>query len=238
MPEAISTAEGCGRTLPGGSLTRPIVEGNEQRWLFCGTSLEIVSWRCLTKSRQLTPERQLPWNEVTFAHTGCFRLHAGDRTHLIDGASVALLHAGIPFRTSQAEAKDPADAIMDLVVADQARTTNINFIMDERDVRAALASPLVSLGTDAAGMAEDGIFSQERSHPRAWASTARILGHYVRDEKLLTLEEAVRGQRPAGGRRRQDHRRTSRPAAPGARLRATALRPAPDSRSRRAWVPH
>ncbi len=93
---------------------------------------------------------------------------------------------------AQAEGKDPADAIMDLVAADQARTTNINFIMDERDVRAALASPLVSLGTDAAGMAEDGIFSRERSHPRAWASTARILGRYVRDEKLLTLEEAVR----------------------------------------------
>jgi N-acyl-D-amino-acid deacylase len=93
---------------------------------------------------------------------------------------------------AEAEGKDPADAIMDLVVADQARTTNINFIMDEQDVRAALASPLISLGTDAAGMAEDGIFSQERSHPRAWASTARILGRYVRDEKLLTLEEAVR----------------------------------------------
>jgi len=100
MPEAISTAVGPGRTLPGGSATRPVVEGNEQRWLFCGASLEIVSWRCLTMSKQLTPERQLPWNEVTFAHTGCFRLHAGDRTHLIDGASVALLHAGIPFRTS------------------------------------------------------------------------------------------------------------------------------------------
>jgi len=93
---------------------------------------------------------------------------------------------------ARAEGKDPVDAIMDLVVADQGRTTNINFIMDEQDVRAALASPLVSLGTDAAGMAEDGIFSQERSHPRAWASTARILGRYVRDEKLLTLEEAVR----------------------------------------------
>ena len=76
---------------------------------------------------------------------------------------------------AQAEGKDPADAIMDLVVADQARTTNINFIMDEQDVRAALASPLVSLGTDAAGMAEDGIFSRERSHPRAWASTGTVL---------------------------------------------------------------
>jgi N-acyl-D-amino-acid deacylase len=93
---------------------------------------------------------------------------------------------------AQAEGKDPVDVIMDLVEADQGRTTNINFIMDEQDVRAALRDPLVAMGTDAAGMAEDGIFSQERSHPRAWASTARILGRYVRDEKLLPLEEAVR----------------------------------------------
>jgi AraC-like DNA-binding protein len=83
-----------------GSPARLNLEGNDQRWLFRGASLEIVSWRCLAIDQQLTPERHMPWNEVTFAHAGSFRLHAGDRTHLIDGASVALLNAGIPFRTS------------------------------------------------------------------------------------------------------------------------------------------
>ncbi len=90
------------------------------------------------------------------------------------------------------EKKDPLDALMDIVVADHAHTGNIIFIMDEADVKLALRHPLVSLGTDYGAMAEDGILSQEKSHPRAWASTARILGHYVRDEKLLPLEEAVR----------------------------------------------
>jgi N-acyl-D-amino-acid deacylase len=90
------------------------------------------------------------------------------------------------------EKKDPRDALIDLVVADHANTACIIFMMDENDVRTALQSPLVAFCTDSGAGATDGIFSQEKSHPRGWASTARILGHYVRDEKLLRLEEAVR----------------------------------------------
>ena len=90
------------------------------------------------------------------------------------------------------EKKDPRDAVMDIVIADRANTICIIFIMDENDVRAALKSPLVSFGTDSGAGATDGILSKEKSHPRGWASTARILGRYVRDEKLLRLEEAVR----------------------------------------------
>ncbi len=88
--------------------------------------------------------------------------------------------------------KDPRDALIDLVIADRANTGCIIFMMDEDDVRLALKSPLVAFCTDSGAGATDGIFSQEKSHPRGWASTARILGHYVRDEKLLPLEEAVR----------------------------------------------
>jgi N-acyl-D-amino-acid deacylase len=91
-----------------------------------------------------------------------------------------------------AEGKDPVDVIMDLVIADHANTANIIFIMDDQDVRTALRHPLVSLGTDSGAEAVDGIFGAEKSHPRAWASAPRILGHYVRDEKLMPLEEAVR----------------------------------------------
>jgi N-acyl-D-aspartate/D-glutamate deacylase len=88
--------------------------------------------------------------------------------------------------------KDPIDALMDIVIADKANSSNIIFMMDENDVRAALKSRLVAFCTDSGASAEDGIFSQEKSHPRGWASTAQILGKYVRDEKLLPLEEAVR----------------------------------------------
>ncbi len=90
------------------------------------------------------------------------------------------------------EKKDPRDALIDLVVADRANTACIIFMMDEDDVRTALRSPLVAFCTDSGAGATDGIFSEEKSHPRGWASTARILGHYVRDEKLIRLEEAVR----------------------------------------------
>ncbi len=93
---------------------------------------------------------------------------------------------------AKAEGKDEVDVIMDLVIADRAHTANIVFIMDDRDVRTALADRLVALCTDSNAEAVDGILGQEKSHPRAWASAPRILGHYVRDEKVLTLEEAVR----------------------------------------------
>ena len=89
-------------------------------------------------------------------------------------------------------AKDPFEALVDTVIADRGNTTRVTFGMSEEDVRAALAHPLVSFCTDSPAMAEDGIFSKERSHPRAWGSAARVLGKYVREEKLLSLEEAIR----------------------------------------------
>ncbi|MDL2716245.1 MAG: amidohydrolase family protein [Acidobacteriota bacterium] len=88
--------------------------------------------------------------------------------------------------------KDPRDALMDIVLQDRANSFCILFMMSEEDVRTALKDPTVAFCTDSGAAATDGIFSEEKSHPRAWGSTARILGTYVRDEKLLSLEEAVR----------------------------------------------
>ena len=88
--------------------------------------------------------------------------------------------------------KDPRDVVMDFVIADRAQSGVIISIMTEADVRLALTDPLVSVGTDAGARAEDGPLSESRSHPRAWGLFPRILGHYVRDEHLLTLEEAIR----------------------------------------------
>jgi dihydroorotase/N-acyl-D-amino-acid deacylase len=87
---------------------------------------------------------------------------------------------------------DPRDAVMDLVIADAGNSSCVTSIMSEDDVRAALRHPLVSICTDSGAMAEDGPLSDTRSHPRAWGTFARILGRYVREEKVLTLEEAVR----------------------------------------------
>ncbi|PYV18189.1 MAG: dihydroorotase [Acidobacteria bacterium] len=91
-----------------------------------------------------------------------------------------------------AEKKDPRDVVIGIVRADRANCNCILAIMDERDVRAALAHPLVSFCTDSPAKAADGPLSHETSHPRGWGSAARILGHYVREEKVLRLEEAVR----------------------------------------------
>jgi dihydroorotase/N-acyl-D-amino-acid deacylase len=88
--------------------------------------------------------------------------------------------------------KDPRDVVMDLVVADKGRSDVIISIMQEADVRTALASPLIAIGTDSGARAEDGPLAGSKSHPRGWGSFPRILGRYVREERLLTLEEAVR----------------------------------------------
>lgn len=92
----------------------------------------------------------------------------------------------------QAMDKDPRDALMDLVLADRGQTSCIIAIMTEEDVRTALRHPLMSIDTDSGAKAEDGPLAESKSHPRAWGTFARILGRYVREEKLLTLEEAIR----------------------------------------------
>jgi N-acyl-D-amino-acid deacylase len=88
--------------------------------------------------------------------------------------------------------KDPRDVVMDFVAADGGNSACITAIMSEEDVKTALRHPLVAIDTDSSAQAEDGPLSKSRSHPRAWGTFARILGKYVRDEHVLTLEEAVR----------------------------------------------
>jgi len=95
-------------------------------------------------------------------------------------------------RIAEEEKKDPRDVVIDIVRADRANASCILSIMDDRDVRAALAHPLISFGTDSPAKAIDGPLSHETSHPRGWGSASRILGYYVREQKVLRLEEAVR----------------------------------------------
>lgn len=92
----------------------------------------------------------------------------------------------------KAMSRDPRDALMDLVVADRGETGCIIAIMSEDDVRTAVRHPLVSFGSDSGARAEDGKLSESKSHPRAWGTFTRVLAKYVREERLLSLEEAVR----------------------------------------------
>ncbi len=88
--------------------------------------------------------------------------------------------------------KDPRDVVMDFVIVDKGQSSCVTSIMNEDDVRTALRNPFVSICTDSEARAEDGPLSESKSHPRAWGTFPRILGKYVRDEKLLRLEEAIR----------------------------------------------
>lgn len=88
--------------------------------------------------------------------------------------------------------KHPVDAMIDLLIADSARTSAIFFSMNEEDVRMAMAQSWVSFCTDGGQRAADGPLSEGKPHPRAYGSFPRILGNYVREIKLFALEDAVR----------------------------------------------
>ena len=87
--------------------------------------------------------------------------------------------------------KDPLDALFDFILADHGQTGAIYFMMSEDDMRLAMQAPFVSFCTDSGARATDGPLAGSKSHPRGWGSYPRILGHYVRDEKLLSLEAAI-----------------------------------------------
>lgn len=89
--------------------------------------------------------------------------------------------------------KPPAEALIDLVAQDRANIGVARFGMSEEDVRLGLSQPWVAMDTDYGAMALDGPFAAEGSaHPRAFGTAPRMLGHYARDEKLFSVEEAVR----------------------------------------------
>jgi dihydroorotase/N-acyl-D-amino-acid deacylase len=87
---------------------------------------------------------------------------------------------------------DPIDALLDLLIEDQGYTYVAVFGMSEADVALALQQPWVSINNDSQGTAPDGILGQEHPHPRAYGTFPRILRKYVREEKRLTLEDAIR----------------------------------------------
>jgi len=88
--------------------------------------------------------------------------------------------------------KDPMDALFDLLVDDNAATGVAVFGMSEADVVLALQQPWVSFDNDSSGTSPEGILGQEHPHPRAYGTFPRILRKYVREEKKLTLEDAIR----------------------------------------------
>ena len=88
--------------------------------------------------------------------------------------------------------KDPVETLMDLIAEDESRIDSIYFLMSEENVKKELAKPWISFGSDEASQAPEGVFLKSNPHPRAYGNFARVLGKYSRDEKVITLPEAVR----------------------------------------------
>jgi N-acyl-D-amino-acid deacylase len=88
--------------------------------------------------------------------------------------------------------KSPEETAMDLVVEDGSRVSTIYFLMSEDNVGRQMTIPWVSFGSDAEAPAPEGVFLKSSTHPRAYGNFSRVLGRYVRDEKIIPMEEAVR----------------------------------------------
>jgi hypothetical protein len=94
----------------------------------------------------------------------------------------------------------PEEAAMDLVAEDETRVGTVYFLMSEDEVRRKVALPYMNFGSDGAALSAEGVFLKSGAHPRAYGNFARVLGRYVRDEKLIKLEDAI-------------HRLTGQPAS-------------------------
>lgn len=88
--------------------------------------------------------------------------------------------------------KSPEETAMDLVIADSTRVSTAYFMMSEENIKRQIALPYLSFGSDAESPATEGVFLKSSTHPRAYGNVARLLGKYVRDEKVIPLEEAIR----------------------------------------------
>lgn len=88
--------------------------------------------------------------------------------------------------------QSPQETAMDLIIEDDSRVDTVYFMMSEENVRKQIALPWLSFGSDAESAAPEGVFLNSNPHPRAYGNFARLLGKYVREEKVIPLEEAVR----------------------------------------------
>ena len=93
---------------------------------------------------------------------------------------------------SKMRGTDPVETIMDLILEDRSRVDAIYFQMSEENIKKQIRQPWVSFGSDGASMAPEGVFLKSSTHPRAYGNFARLLGKYVREQKVISLAEAVR----------------------------------------------
>ena len=124
------------------------------------------------------------WNEIPGSESVLITAVQNPKLMPLQGKTLAEI--------AKSENKDPIDALFHLLIEDQAFTSVAVFGMSEDDVEFALQQPWVSINNDSSGASPEGILGQEHPHPRAYGTFPRILDKYVREEKKLTLEDAIR----------------------------------------------
>ena len=134
----------------------------------------------------LTPSKE--WENLYLA------AGSPDRVLLVEFKSDALkpLTGRTLAEVAKLRGEAVTDTIMNLMVEDRSRVGTVYFMMSEDNIRKQIQLPWVSFGSDAASMAPEPPFTRSSAHPRAYGNFARLLGRYVRDEKIIPLEEAVR----------------------------------------------
>jgi N-acyl-D-amino-acid deacylase len=160
-----------------------VQEGGDQAWI---ARLKDPA----TRAKVLAEMRGVPdgWENLYRA------AGSPDKLLLIDFANPKLkpLIGKTLAEVARMRGTSPEDTMIDLVIEDGTRVGTVYFLMSEDNVRKQIKIPYMSFGSDAEASAPEGAFLLSSTHPRAYGNVARLLGRYVRDEKLISLPEAIR----------------------------------------------
>jgi N-acyl-D-amino-acid deacylase len=159
-----------------------VQEGGYDQWV---ARLKDPAIRARVKKEMTTPTDQ--WEN--------FFVGAGPDGILLSGFKTDALKPLTGKRLSEVakiRGTSPEDTAIDLVIEDGSRVEAVYFLMSEDNLRKKLRLPWVSFASDSGSLAPEGVFLRSNPHPRAYGNFARWLGRYVRDEKLVPLEEAIR----------------------------------------------
>ena len=148
--------------------------------------LKDPAMRARIRNDMLTPNAawENEWQEIPGPEAILIAVVANQRLLPLQGKTLEQI--------AKERGKDPIETLMDILVEDEAFTYNAVFGMSEPDVALALRQPWTSVDNDSQGTAPDGILGKEHPHPRAYGTFPRILRKYVREERQLTLEDAIR----------------------------------------------
>jgi len=161
-------------------------------WAHDGGRLKMVerlkdpAMRARIRKDLLTPSKDWDneWNEIQGPESVLIGVVHNPKLQSLQGKTLAEI--------AKLWNKDPMDALFDLLIEDDGLTENAVFGMSEPDVALALQQPWVSVDNDSCGTSPEGVLGQEHPHPRAYGAFPRVLRKYVREEKKLTLEDAIR----------------------------------------------